>query len=675
MKLPLFLFIIFCSAFLLFQIQPILTKELLPKFGGSASVWSAGMFFYQAVLLCGYLYAHMLSKFKLKLQFGIHSLLLIASLVLTFPENNLMLSARVPPVFQVMIDLAQQVGLAFFLLASTSVLMQHLHYRTSNNSIPYHWYALSNFASLVALISYPFVLEIHFSVFTHKQFWFLLYASVAIAKISLIVLLWRYKEVQREVSACEQAPTIKIRRLLLWFTLSATSSIMLIATTQMISTNIPPMPMVWILPLVIYLTSYTFCFSSKKTYQRALLLPLLIFAVLAGAMLYFIGSQFNAISQLILFSLVLLICCLICHGELRFHAPNNGSMTLFYVAIALGGAVGSLFTAVVAPMLFERMGEYILALTLVLMLYALIKISHSPKQKLVQQTLGWAGVCSIFITSYLALESRFEQYDIANHRNFYGYIAVKDVKVGNIAERRLVDGTTVHGSQPLKDATNIGSSYYQHDSGVGEVINYLKQQEKLNIGIIGLGAGVLASYSRPNDQFHFYELNPAVYTMAKTHFSYLNNAQGSIQVEISDGRQALQKRLAQKASLLDAIIIDAFSSDVIPAHLLTQEAFQIYWQALKPDGLVLLHISNNHIDLTPVLAAHGRHFDKELIRFHKSGELQNSYGSEWVAISNRTASFSSLISIAKAQRIENNFIENPITWTDSHYSVLPLIKY
>ena len=386
-------------------------------------------------------------------------------------------------------------------------------------------------------------------------------------------------------------------------------------------------------------------------------------------MMFFVGSQFSSVIQLSMYCFILFIGCVVCHGELRRLAPTQHSLTLFYLYIAAGGAIGSLFTALFAPMLFDRVTEYALALLLIVIFcgFAMAKSS-------VTYRLGWAALVVVSTLSYYSLETMFNQYNVASTRNFYGYIAVKDIEVGNILERRLVDGTTVHGSQSLENDMGFESSYYQQDSGVALAFDYLQQDDALNIGIIGLGAGVLADFSRDNDTLRFYELNPAVHSMADKYFSYLRNAKGDVDVTIADGRLALEQRLTANESAMDALVIDAFSSDVIPSHLLTQEALSLYWQSLTQDGLLIIHISNNHIDLMPVIKAHSQHFKKQLVRFNKSGGTDKGFGSDWVVLTSDKR-FADAMGVKSLHTSPVEIANNLVNWTDEHYSILPLIKF
>jgi len=662
----LFILTIFVSAFLLFQIQPMLSKELLPRFGGGASVWSASLFFYQTVLLLGYFYAHFLSRYSLKKQMVIHiSLVVLASLI---SLNKFHVNLNLAPNWSVMANLLNQIGLVFMLLSATSVLMQRWYIEHGKNTVPYHWYSVSNLGSLLALMSYPIIFEVFFSLSQQKHYWQI---GLLIYCILLICLAYKLlsKSSTENCSALPRVQTIIKKPNMLWIILSATSSIMLIATTQMISTNIPPMPLVWVVPLAIYLGSFSYAFANKNNYNRSVWVYAFIFSAFAGLIMYFLGSQFNAITQIIIYSFILLSGCMICHGELRQLAPQGTLLTHFYLYIALGGALGSLFTTLLAPVLFEQITEYIVGLAVLLILIGYIHLAKLKKINtlLISATALWCGC-------YLVLYFSFNQYNIASQRNFYGYLTVKDINTPELAQRRLIDGTTVHGSQPLPGQNVVASSYYNQHTGVAKSLAILKSQEKLNMGVVGLGAGVLASLADKHDSVHFYELNPAVYTMANTYFDYLKNSPAKINVTIGDGRVALANELKSNAPLMNALVIDAFSSDVIPAHLLTQEAFELYWQRLSKNGILIIHISNNHIDLLPVIQAHSAYFDKALIKFKHSANKLTALGSEWVVLTSNQL-FLDAIEISELSPIKSYPSTQLVHWTDQKNSSLPLIKF
>jgi MFS family permease len=371
-------FIIFVSAFLLFQIQPILSKELLPEFGGGASVWSTSLFFYQSMLLLGYLYAHLLSRYQLKRQLFIHTLLVAVSSIITFNTIEVSLFLSLTPAWSVIAKLFLQVGLVFMLLSATSVLLQRWYIESTAMTVPYQWYSLSNLGSLLALLSYPFIFEVLFSIDEQKSYWTVGLFAYCILLLCLIYVLFSNGSIA-DKAITKSKTTLLVKPNWLWIAFSATSSMMLIATTQMISINIPPMPLIWALPLVIYLLTFSYAFASAKSYNRAHWTYLLIFSAFAGLMMFFLGSQFNALAQLVIYSFILFIVCMICHGELRKLAPDGSLLTVFYLYIALGGVIGSLLSALVAPLLFEQITEFIVALAVALSLFIYTLLTQTTK--------------------------------------------------------------------------------------------------------------------------------------------------------------------------------------------------------------------------------------------------------------------------------------------------------
>lgn len=668
----LFIIVIFFSAFLLFQIQPILSKELLPVFGGGASVWTASLCFYQSALLLGYFYAHWLGYFKLKSQAQIHFVLLICALCSTFYLPIDVPFKSISPAVQVILNLTFQVGFVFVLLSSTSILLQRWYCDVFEKEVPYHWYAWSNAGSLLALISYPFIVETHFSLSQQKLGWLsaalIMVAALALLMRNLLQCLQTYQTTKP--AELVSLTAVARRSVILWVVLSACSTLCLIATTQMISTNIPPMPLLWVLPLALYLITFIVAFALPKQSIRLIWLGPLVFAWLAGTMMFFVGGQFNAFAQLAMYSVVLTICCFFCHSQLRALAPCKTQIAHFYICIALGGALGSAFSALVAPLIFAQLLEYPIMLLLMLLLFTLRFGKPIARNKIQRATTAIVFCCTVF---FAWLDAVFNQFNVATHRNFYGYIAVKDVKTDSLNERRLIDGTTIHGSETVQGATSVTLDYYHADTGVGQSFEILKQFGPLNIGVIGLGAGVMAQFGDEHDRLTFYELNPAVYQMATTYFSYLKHSRAQIDVTLADGRLALQEEVNRELPLKTALIIDAFSSDVIPTHLMTLEAFQLYWQRLQTTGVLVVHISSNYVDLMPVLSAHALSLNKALIVFEYKGNDTTHLGSKWAVMTSNLRFLSALR--ANSYRVINpTQTDNLAFWTDEKNSVLPLLK-
>lgn len=674
----LFIIVIFFSAFLLFQIQPILSKELLPIFGGGASIWTASLCFYQSALLLGYFYAHGLGRFRLKVQVSIHFVLLIVAVWTTFSHSEFAPGEAFSPAAIVMFNLTLQVGIIFVLLSSTSILLQRWYCDVFVTEVPYHWYAWSNVGSLLALLSYPFVFELHFSISEQKIGW-LSAATVMVALLTL--LMFRLVRLARSTSSGTTNYALCVHSFIRlkarwWVALSACSSLCLVATTQMVSTNIPPMPLLWVLPLALYLVTFIIAFALPKQGVRFTWLGPLIFAWLAGSMMYFIGGQFNAAAQLAMYSLILGICCLFCHVQLRALAPAKAQLTYFYICIALGGALGSVFSALVAPLIFDQLLEYPLMLLIVLILFTLrireTKASGLPLAPLKMRRLTMVLVVSCTIL-FMWLNGQFNQFNVTTDRNFYGYIAVKDVKTATINERRLVDGTTIHGSETLLEGTSVTRDYYHADSGVGLTLEILKQFGPVNMGVIGLGAGVMAQFGDKRDHITFYELNPAVYHMATNYFSYLKQPRAKVEVILADGRVALQEEANRRLPSKNALVIDAFSSDVIPTHLMTLQAFELYWQRLHDSGVLIIHISSNYVDLMPVLTAHAYALNKSLVVFEYQGNDVTHLGSKWAVMTSDPRILSALPT-HQHRTINLTSTDKFIVWTDEKNSVLPLLK-
>jgi len=693
----LYLLIIFSGAFLLFQVQPVIAKVILPLFGGGAAVWTACLLFFQALLLLGYLYSHYLTKINdIRKQVVIHTCFLLISLF--FLPINLVEYIGFDmhsPLMEILILLTLSIGAPYFMLAATAPLVQRWLSFKEVNKLPYKLYSLSNFGSLLALLSYPFVIE---PLLTNQQqsiAWSIFYLVFVLLFLSLGMLMTKQKlHMTSSNDELHIGKFSKHKEVLLWLLLSAVGVILLVSTTNALTQNIPPVPFLWILPLCIYLITFIISFHSIHWYVRWYWFVIFVLASFAAILLFFIGSQFDIITQIVLYSLVLLSACMICHCELVLLKPKVEKLTLFYLNIAAGGFMGSFFVAFVAKNLFSQFYEFPLAITLVYLLFASSILLHktSPTQQLntAQQNttiskplmlsqpnlllISTAISVLMFIALFFYLNNLFSQNNIINSRNFYGILSVKDIEIKGVTERRLIDGTTSHGTQYVEAAKqHIPLSYYRANTGIAIAIDQLGQSGPLSIGIIGLGAGTLAAYGRENDDYTFYELNPNVISIAQSHFSYLQQSAANIDLVLGDGRISLSRELANKGSQqYQLLIIDAFSGDSIPAHLLTREAFDLYWQHLDNRGVLVIHISNSHLDLTPLVRGLSDSFDKQAVYIKTIARDQYQHDAEWVLISN------------KSSEAENNFnrfatdwpgdTDKSIIWTDNYSNLLSVIK-
>ncbi|MFT2090146.1 spermidine synthase [Paraglaciecola sp. 2405UD69-4] len=674
--MPKYLFIIpLCiSAFLLFQIQPILAKVLLPLFGGGAAIWTACMMFFQGMLLLGYLHGYLVTLIpKLRWQWLLQGLLLTLSLLgLNWTISTEGVDLNSPwPQLTILWVLVKQIGLPFYLLCSTNILLQYWYlkfYHSSSSS--YSLYAWSNLGSLTALIAYPLFIESYLAVSIQNLFWSALYCLGVVSQMTLFFLLAKKQKCQKKQLHLNTLKiTIPARLLCLWISLAATGSMILISTTQMLSLNISPMPFLWILPLGFYLLSYILVFSNINYYQRSYWFPLFGVCLFAALLMFYLGNQFNSFAQIVMYLLIQFVTCIVCHGELRKLAPEGHKMPLFYLCTAAGGLLGSVFVSILAPLIFKRLDEYLLALFL---LFALTSLCITQKRK-AYMVFYCLGLCLLPI-SYLLINSAYSRFDVAQVRNFYGYLSIKDVQTDQGMSRTMVDGTTVHGRQMLHSNVSQATDYYANNTGVSIAIAHAKLNPQMHMAVIGLGAGVLAQQGRKNDHITFYELNPAVKHFAQSYFSYLDNTQATIEVVMGDGRISLQESLElNQRNTLDILVIDAFSSDAIPTHLLTKEAFELYWQHLKPNGLLVIHTSNNHLDLKPVVYALGNNQNKHSLVFNNSNNQGSKYISEWVVVTSDKTFRSAPAVLIHSKQLQYSK-QQAISWTDDFNSLMSVLK-
>jgi hypothetical protein len=591
---------IFLSAFLLFQVQPLIAKFILPWFGGSAAVWSAALLFFQLILLLGYLYAHCIIRYLTpKQQLWTHATLLIASLATLpiVPDAIWKPSGGDDPTLRILLLLGATIGLPYGLLSATSPLLQAWYLRTHpGGAIPYRLFALSNFGSMLALLSYPFVVEPRLPLSGQALIWSIGYAAFAAL---CIVAAWRSRVGQvPDLSSAAEPPTSSVRAL--WIALSACASILLLAVTSHLTQNVAPIPLLWIAPLSLYLLSFILCFESDRFYNRAIFLPLLI------AALYLLTTgdswyQNNAdISKLIPgLCAALFICCMVCHGELARRRPHPKYLTQFYLMVSIGGAIGGLFVALAAPRLFNSYIELPVGMTLCAILVTFILWSDIPKSWLRAATT----VATIAFATYLIrVDLKDSRAYTLSARNFYGVLRVRDDPEGKFspAQRMLIHGTINHGTElkrPGGDRTP--TSYFGTGSGINHALRTLGERGPIRIGVLGLGAGVTATLARAGDTLHYYEINPLVVKIAQSEFGFWKACPAEKRLFLGDGRLVLESLPAEH---LDLLAMDAFSSDAVPVHLLAAEAYRTYIRHLNPDGVLAINITNRYLNLEPVVA-------------------------------------------------------------------------
>jgi SAM-dependent methyltransferase len=609
---------IFLSAFLLFEVQPIIAKMILPWFGGTSAVWSTCMLFFQLVLLFGYLYAHWLNRrFAPRRQAMAHIALLAVSLAALpiLPNPAWKTSAVTQPSLRILALLAVTVGLPYFLLASTSPLMQAWYARTHRGGMPYRLFALSNLASMLALLSYPLAIEPNLSSHTQGVGWsaaYVLFAGFC------GITAWRasYGPNAAKDSAEDEdnspAPGWSAR--LIWLGLAASASVLLLTVTTHMTQDVAAIPFLWILPLSVYLLSFIICFESPRWYYRPVFLPL--FAASLGFMAYQLSSSrvyMPIRTSIVLLAASLFVCCMVCHGELVRLKPHPKHLTGFYVTVSLGGALGGIFVGLVAPYVFHAYYEFPVGLALCAVVVFLVWRAElwpgglTWKRAAVAALLVMLGGYFYYVGSMVW--RMVEGYEIVA-RNFYGQLRVYDYNDEQDADepvRVFVHGVINHGEQSLRpEYRDQPITYFCPETGIGRVMR-LSTGAPRRIGILGLGCGTLAAYGRVNDTLRIYEINPLVVQIAQREFTYLRDTPARVEVAVGDGRLLLESEPDQH---FDVLVMDAFSGDSVPVHLITREALQTYFRQLKPGGILAVNVSNRYLDLRPVMERAAAAFGK-----------------------------------------------------------------
>jgi SAM-dependent methyltransferase len=680
---------IFISAFLLFQVQPLVAKIILPWFGGAAAVWIVCLLFFQVVLLLGYFYSHLLSRsFRPRGQSRIHAALLAASLFVLpiLPKSSWKPTGVENPVPHILLLLTLTVGLPYFLLSSTSPLLQSWYAGTRIGAIPYRFYALSNIGSVLALLSYPVLIEPYVSTSHQAIIWSIAYAAFAIICAAVGLFAHGERRLDSSASRAVQAGAPDRPRQLLWVALTACASALLLAITNHITQNIASVPLLWVIPLSLYLFSFILCFDVRGWYNRALFLRLLGIAL--GAMAYALAPSFTGLPFNVLIPLYcagLFIACMFCHGELARLKPDPAYLTKFYSMCSLGGALGAVFVALIAPHIFPGYFELHVAMAFCAVLVLIVnhRDPESPFYNAHWQPewLVLVGLVVIICAS-LAVTAREQSMNTRLMvRNFYGVLRVFDESTTSDAPqappddtgyRVLMNGTINHGLQFQSPARrDEPTAYYGRDSGIGIALKSIGDRGPLRVGVIGLGAGTIAAYARPGDRYTFYEINPLVVQVTRQNFTFMQDSHAQIDIVMGDARLSLEQEPPQG---LDLLAVDAFSGDSIPVHLLTREAFELYFRHLKPDGLLAVHVSNNYLNLAPVVQGSAAFLNKHAVIVNNPEDRANGISrSSWVLIGNQAGSRtqSDIEGVAELPaRRSNNFV----LWTDDYNSLFKILK-
>jgi hypothetical protein len=683
----------FLSAFLLFQIQPIIGKLLLPWFGGTPAVWSTVLLFFQVLLLAGYAYAYwLIGSISLRKQQLVHLTTLAVALIAIITTAIVWPSPITPdaswkphtvdfPVGHIFILLTVSVALPYFLLATNAPLMQAWFSRQHPTRSPYPLYSISNMGSLLALISYPFFFEPQLSLLWQGKIWAIGFISFIVLTTFITGNLRHSPKIPITATANSAKPPTKIQ--CLWVLLAACAAILLMATTNQITQEIAAIPFLWLLPLTLYLLSFIITFSGENSYNR-----LAFSGLLAISYFLFVPVVTHLTVPLIfsisVYALLLFVCCMICHGELYKLKPNTSYLTRFYLMMAIGGALGGIFVNLLAPFIFKNYSELPLGITvcwlLLLTLVFLYPTALKPRFSwLYQAFILILTVYSCAFTAQIIYSSTTHQ--LVAVRNFYGIIRVQEIFADDPQKHSylLTHGATLHGYQLLKPEKRRQTlGYYAPNTGVGLAItHHPRYGYGIKVGILGLGVGGLASYAKSDDTYRFYEINPAIIALAigqGNYFHFLQDSSANIQIVLGDARLSLERelQLGEKQDF-DVLAIDAFSSDAIPIHLLTKEAFAIYLAHLKPDGILAVHISNRNIDLEPVIWQVAKFYQLQALPIKARSDIFQ-LPSNWILLSHNTVLLSQLVALGHGNLLNDKGMKRVRLWTDDYSNLFQILK-
>ncbi|MCX7960480.1 MAG: fused MFS/spermidine synthase [Burkholderiales bacterium] len=671
--MTLYALVIMLSALLLFLVQPLIAKLILPWFGGSAAVWATCMLFFQTLLLAGYAYAHGTNaRLSPRAQAALHTALLagaVASLPIA-PEARWKPSGTEEPISAILLLLAATIGLPYFLLSATSPLVQAWFARARPGENPYRLFAASNLASLLALVGYPFAVEPWLGGRAQVAAWSWLFAAFALL---CALLAWRSAQGPapgRATLAAAAAPAPRAADLGLWLALSAAGSALLLAVTNHITQNVAAIPLLWLAPLTLYLLTFILAFEGGRFWRPEIGWTFVL--VWIGGMAWLLADsarQFDLPLQLGIWLSGLFVACLFCHGELYRLRPHARHLTAFYLAIAAGGALGGLFVAVLAPLAFDAYLELGIALVAVA---ALAALRFAALGRLARAASLVALVAASGCATYDAL--RFQRDVVYAERNFYGVLRVKEYGTPGAADhlRRLLHGVILHGEQYMApERRREPTTYYQASSGIGAALAARAAGPPIRVGVIGLGAGTLAAWGRPGDVYRFYDINPDVVAVARSHFAYLADSAATIEMALGDARLVLEREPPQN---FDILAVDAFSSDAIPVHLVTREALALYLRHVKPDGIVAFHVSNRFLDLVPVVAAIARANGAHAVLVSDSADDDpDKTQTDWVLVS-RDANALAAPAIAAAGAVAAEPRADWRPWTDDYSNLVQILK-
>jgi len=686
---------VFLSAFLLFQVQPMIGKFILPWFGGTPAVWSTALLFFQVLLTGGYAYAYwLIDRIKDarqgRLHIGLTALALIVLAALAFqwsspvtPPSALKPADVASPILDIFKLLLISVGLPYFILASNGPLMQAWFSRRFPQGSYARLYSLSNLGSLLGLLAYPTLLEPNLSLKNQGWVWSGGFFLFGLLIIGIAASAQHWPTTLLSTPASDSVPVVSTGRpaaslMSLWIALSATASLLLLSVTNQISQEVAVIPFLWILPLMLYLLSFILTFSGERGYNRKAYL--ILFAISVGLLIYVLFNMASTGIYLQIFAYCLLMfsACMLCHGELYLLRPGATHLTSFYLMVSIGGALGGVFVSLIAPLIFNGYWEFMVALAMTLALW--LTVLRAGR---VTNYSAWARfMLTVFVltTVSLSLVGGISGILFAD-RNFYGVIRVRELTPKGSSEPAyaMSHGVTIHGLQFIKpELRDTPTTYYIPAGGAGlALLNHPRAGHGLKVGMLGLGIGTLAAYGQPGDEYRLYEINSIVVDLAEGqggYFSFLRDSQANVTTVLGDARISLERELAEgHPQNFDVLVLDTFSSDSIPVHLVTKEAFALYLQHLAPDGVIAAHISNLHLDLKPVFWKLAKYYGLQIVLVDYPGDDNGGYPTEWLLLARDPASLQ-IPAIRAGSEDLSHYSSDIQLWTDDYSNLFQILK-
>lgn len=675
-----------------------IARIILPWFGGTTAVWSTVQMFFQVLLTGGYAYANWLigkSRRREIVHLGVLGLSLVLMLLLGLawkspitPDASWKPGQSGFPVWDICKLLLVSVGLPYFLLSTNSPLMQAWFHRNFPEKTAYRLYALSNVGSLLGLVTYPVLVEPYFTLAWQGRIWSLMYLAYAgLAAYGAYKSLGKRELAEPDLLHPRQdtGPKLTAKDYSLWIILAASASILLLATTSQITQEVAVIPFLWVLPLTIYLLSFILAFSGQRWYSRQVFLVIFFIATLLVGWAMESTDALGITAQIGIYSLGLFAACMVCHGELYRLRPHPDHLTRFYLMVSVGGALGGLIINFVAPFIFKGYWELPLGYTLCWMLFLVVTFVNVTAVRrrwmfIFNSVLLLSMVLISGVRSFQQIRSDLGN-DLLIQRNFYGVVRVRESDASNPSLQRyaLVHGVTIHGYQFLSiQKRDIPTAYYGKTSGGGlAILNYPKRGHGMRVGVLGLGIGTLSAYGQPGDVYRFYEINPLVIDLANGqggYFSYISDCQAKVEIVQGDARLSLENEFAASGSQnYDVLMLDVFSSDSIPVHLLDVESFELYLQHLRPDGILAVHISNRHLNLVPVVWTLADHFGLERILINDSGMEPDTSPSQWMLLA-RDPSLLETPGLRSHASPMSGYVSPVRLWTDDYSNLFQILK-